>query len=81
MKIKTSYLLALIAVLVMILLPYISGDYILNVARSVITYMALAISWDMLLRSGQVSFGIAGMFGLGSYASMLAVIHAGMDPF
>ena len=44
------------------------------------TYMALAISWDMLLRSGQISFGIAGLFGLGSYASILAVLRGGMDP-
>jgi branched-chain amino acid transport system permease protein len=62
------------------LLPLWSGTYILAVARSVLTYMALAISWDMLLRSGQISFGIAGFFGLGAYAAALGVLRAGMTP-
>jgi branched-chain amino acid transport system permease protein len=48
------------------------------VARNIMMYMALAITWDMLLRSGQVSFGIAGLFGLGAYASILGVVRAGM---
>src|SRR4030042_1250063 len=43
-------------------------------------YMALAISWDMLLRSGQISFGIAGFFGLGAYAAALGVLRAGLSP-
>jgi branched-chain amino acid transport system permease protein len=34
----------------------------------------------MLLRSGQISFGIAGFFGLGAYASALGVLRAGMSP-
>ncbi|MCX8013959.1 MAG: branched-chain amino acid ABC transporter permease, partial [Rectinema sp.] len=37
-----------------------------------------AISWDMLLRSGQISFGIAGLFGIGAYAAILGVVRAGM---
>jgi branched-chain amino acid transport system permease protein len=61
-------------------LPWWSGAYPLAVARSVLTYMALAVSWDMLLRSGQISFGIAGFFGLGAYAAALGVLRAGMSP-
>jgi branched-chain amino acid transport system permease protein len=61
-------------------LPFWSGTYPLAVARSVFTYMALAISWDMLLRSGQISFGIAGFFGLGAYAAAIGVLRAGMSP-
>ncbi len=81
MKFKTSYLVAAVVAAIMIAFPAFLGAYPLNVARSVMTYMALAISWDMLLRSGQISFGIAGLFGLGSYASALAVLRGGMDPF
>lgn len=80
MKLKTSYLVAAVAAAILIAFPSFLGAYPLNVARSVMTYMALAISWDMLLRSGQISFGIAGLFGLGSYASALAVLRGGMDP-
>lgn len=80
MKLKSSYIVAALAAVVLLAFPSFLGAYYLNVARSVMTYMALAISWDMLLRSGQISFGIAGLFGLGSYASALAVLRGGMDP-
>jgi len=59
-------------------LPALAGAYPLQVARNVMLYMALAVTWDMLLRSGQISFGIAGLFGLGAYASILGVLRAGM---
>ncbi len=76
---RTPFLLAGIAVSAIVLaLPFFAGDYPLQVARNVMMYMALAVSWDMLLRSGQISFGIAGIFGLGSYASILAVVRGGM---
>ena len=81
MKLKTTYIAAAVIAAVVMAFPAFLGAYPLNVARSVMTYMALAISWDMLLRSGQISFGIAGLFGLGSYASALAVMRGGMDPF
>jgi branched-chain amino acid transport system permease protein len=63
-----------------VLMPLWTGPYPLAVARSVLTYMALAVSWDMLLRSGQISFGIAGFFGLGAYAAALGVLRAGLSP-
>lgn len=77
---KRNTLFAAAGAVLMAALPAFLGAYPLNVARSVMTYMALAVSWDMLLRSGQISFGIAGLFGLGSYASALLVLRAGMDP-
>ena len=80
MKIERSYLVVAALAALVIAFPAFLGAYPLNVARSIMTYMALAISWDMLLRSGQISFGIAGLFGLGSYASALAVLRGGMDP-
>lgn len=61
--------------------PAVAGPYPLSLARSIFTYMALAVSWDMLLRSGQVSFGIAGFFGLGIYGSALAVLRFGVSPW
>jgi ABC-type branched-chain amino acid transport system, permease component len=64
--------------IVAVALPAFAGAYPLQVARNVIMYMALAITWDMLVRSGQISFGIAGLFGLGAYASILGVLRAGM---
>jgi len=81
MRLKPSHIVALAVAAAAVLFPAFMGAYPMNVARNVMTYMALAISWDMLLRSGQISFGIAGLFGLGSYVSAIAVAKGGMDPF
>jgi len=81
MNARPSYLAAAALAVLAVFLPAFLGAYPLAVARSIFTYMALAISWDMLLRSGQISFGIVGFFGLGSYASALAVLRVGMNPF
>lgn len=43
--------------------------------------MVLAVSWDMLIRTGQLSFGMAGFFGIGTYAATLLVLKAGVSPF
>ena len=71
-------ILAVVAGVLAVTLPALVGAYPLQVARNIMMYMALAITWDMLLRSGQISFGIAGLFGLGAYASILGVLRGGM---
>lgn len=78
---KASLILAAAVFIVAAFLPALVGDYPLQVARNIMMYMALAITWDMLLRSGQISFGIAGLFGLGAYASILGVVRGGMAPW
>jgi branched-chain amino acid transport system permease protein len=80
MKTTLRILVPVLVLAFAVVMPFWSGTYPLAVARSVLTYMALAISWDMLLRSGQISFGIAGFFGLGAYAAALGVLRAGMSP-
>jgi branched-chain amino acid transport system permease protein len=42
--------------------------------------MTLAVSWDMLLRSGQISFGIAGFFGIGAYSAALTSLKLLVPP-
>ncbi len=61
---------------VILLLPLVGGPYARIVGRTILTYMTLALSWDMLIRSGQLSFGIAGFFGLGAYASAVLASNA-----
>lgn len=60
--------------------PLYTGLYLHQVAITILIYMGLAISWDMLLRSGQLSFGIAGFFGLGAYTAVLLQLNAGVPP-
>jgi branched-chain amino acid transport system permease protein len=61
--------------------PLFSGAYLEQVAVSTLIYLTLALSWDMLLRSGQLGFGTAGFFGLGSYAAVLLFLNTGVHPF
>jgi branched-chain amino acid transport system permease protein len=72
--------LPVVVIAAAIIIPFVSGPYPLAVARSVLIYMALAVSWDMLLRSGQISFGIAGFFGIGAYAAAISVLRLGVPP-
>ena len=78
---KTSRtLLALIILIILFSLPLYTGVYLLNVMDIILIYLALALSWDMLLRSGQISFGMAGLFGVGGYAAALLHLNAGVNP-
>jgi len=52
----------------------------IHVLTSIMIFLSLALSWDMMLRTGQLSFGIAGFFGLGAYASIIAVDDFSVDP-
>ncbi|WP_448516079.1 branched-chain amino acid ABC transporter permease [Pseudothermotoga sp.] len=62
------------------LLPFFVGAYLIHVLTSIMIFLSLALSWDMMLRTGQLSFGIAGFFGLGAYASIIAVDDFSIDP-
>ncbi len=80
MKNRTGLIIAVVGVLsVMISLPYYSGAYFLSVTMTILLNMTLAVSWDMMLRTGQLSFGIAGFFGIGSYVSIVAVSNFGVN--
>jgi len=60
--------------------PFYTGLYLRQVAITILIYMGLALSWDMLLRSGQLSFGTAGFFGLGAYTAVLFQLGTGAHP-
>jgi len=75
-----KYILIAIILLLGVLFPFYAGAYQQSIARTVLIYLVLAVSWDMLLRSGQLSFGMAGLFGIGSYASVLLLLHLGASP-
>jgi branched-chain amino acid transport system permease protein len=60
--------------------PLYAGSYFLSLALPVLIYMSLALAWDMLLRSGQISFGVAGFFGLGAYSAAIAALKLAFPP-
>lgn len=79
MKITKSLVIIMLLVAAA-LLPVVTEAYFISVAITILTFMTLAISWDMMLRTGQLSFGTAGFFGLGGYTGIIAVADFGVDP-
>ena len=77
---NSRYLLFIIIFILLLALPFYIGVYLLNVMDIILIYLALALSWDMLVRSGQISFGMAGLFGVGGYAAVLIHLNAGVSP-
>jgi branched-chain amino acid transport system permease protein len=75
----SRYFLYIAILIILLTLPFYTGVYLLNVMDIILMYIALALSWDMLLRSGQISFGVAGLFGVGGYAAVLLNINTGMN--
>jgi branched-chain amino acid transport system permease protein len=74
------YFFYLIIFTILLTLPFYLGVYLLSVIDIILLYLALALSWDMLLRSGQISFGMAGFFGVGGYAAALFHLNTGVHP-
>lgn len=62
-------------------LPFVAGDeYRLLLANVMLVFLVLALSWDVLARTGQLSLAHAGFFGIGAYAVALAHKYAGLHP-
>jgi len=73
-------LFILILLIIAATLPLYAGAYLMSVFTTILIFMSLSLSWDMMLRTGQLSFGTAGFFGLGGYASALIVAQLGLNP-
>ncbi|MEW6265456.1 MAG: branched-chain amino acid ABC transporter permease [Thermodesulfobacteriota bacterium] len=65
---------------VLILFPRLVDAYILHLGVAALIAMVLSSSWDILARTGQVSVGQAGLFGLGAYTSALLYRQFGVPP-
>jgi branched-chain amino acid transport system permease protein len=75
-----KYLGVLVLLVIAIILPRFLGLYQLQIMNFVFVYIAFALSWDMLLRSGQLSFGIAGFAGIGGYTSIVLCYYFKLEP-
>jgi branched-chain amino acid transport system permease protein len=75
-----KYLGVLVLLIIAIMLPRFLGLYQLQIMNFVFVYIAFALSWDMLLRSGQLSFGIAGFAGIGGYTSIVLCYYFKLEP-
>ncbi len=73
-----GFIIAGIGAAAAVTFPLYTGPYLHSVAMMVLMYLSLALSWDILLRSGQISFGMAGFFGIGAYTAAIATIKLGI---
>lgn len=72
MKISPKKLLLLLLVMTgLVVYPGVIDAYFLHITIATMISMILASSWDILARTGQVSVGQAGLFGIGAYTAVL----------
>ncbi len=56
--------------------PLVSSAYILQLATDLLTFAALAYSWNVISGcTGYLSFGQVSFFGIGAYATSILVMH------
>ena len=76
----SKFVIFIVGVLIAISFPQFLSIYYLQMMNIILIYMALALSWDMLLRSGMMSLGVAGFCGIGGYTAVLGTINLGLNP-
>jgi branched-chain amino acid transport system permease protein len=59
------------AAILMIFYPKLVDSYFLHLTVATFLAMIMASGWDILARTGQVSVGQAGLFGIGAYTAAL----------
>lgn len=75
-----EYIVLIAIIILFVAVPFFTGPYILHVTTTILTFLSLALSWDMMLRTGQLSFGTAGLFGIGGYTAVLVYLNFNMNP-
>ena len=75
-----EYIVLIAIIILFVAVPFFTGPYILHVTTTILTFLSLALSWDMMLRTGQLSFGTAGLFGIGAYTAVLVYLNFNMNP-
>ena len=77
-------MIAIITFAFVLALPFALSfnPYYLSIFISALILGSVSLAWNFLAGGcGQVSFGHAGFFGIGAYASALLVMKAGWNPF
>jgi branched-chain amino acid transport system permease protein len=75
----TAAAAGIVAISALAALPFLLDAYMLHWAVAVLKFVVLTLAWDILARTGQVSFGHAAFFGLGAYIAVLAASAFGLD--
>ncbi|MBR7075808.1 MAG: hypothetical protein IKI32_02690, partial [Lachnospiraceae bacterium] len=66
---KVRWISLVVAVVVLVSLPFWGGDYIVNIFTLILMYMAIGEMWNLLAGyAGLVSLGAQAFIGLGGYS-------------
>ena len=76
---KTIVLLGALAIF-LIFYPKLVDSYFLHLTIATFLAMIMASSWDILARTGQVSVGQAGLFGIGAYTAAILYQKIHLSP-
>jgi branched-chain amino acid transport system permease protein len=75
-------LVALLAVAVLVALPWVVSSYVVTVLIFIFFYAYLGQAWNIVGGyAGQLSAGHAAFVGVGGYAAALLSMHAGLTPW
>jgi len=72
--------LAFIAIAALLPLALASDPYLMLLANVMLMFMALALSWDVVARTGQLSLAHGAFFGLGAYTVAIGHKYAALPP-
>jgi len=75
-----------LGIVILIIFPLVVSlipgtKYFLQISIDVLMFAVLALSWDMLVRTGQASFAVPGFYGLGAYVAAIFVKTLGFPVF
>lgn len=81
MKLR-NLLFPLLVLSLLILLPFVAGEYVIHMFILVLLWAYLATSWNILGGyAGQHSLGHGVFLGIGAYTSTLLFVHWGISPW
>jgi branched-chain amino acid transport system permease protein len=72
--------IAFIAALALVPIALASDRYLMLLANVMLMFMALALSWDVVARTGQLSLAHGAFFGLGAYTVAIGHKYAALPP-
>lgn len=78
-RLKPPAVIGIIAAGFLALIPLAADPYLLHIIILILMYGTMALSWDLLVRTGQLSLAHAGFFGLGAYAAALTCSLLGFN--
>lgn len=77
---RPAWLLAVVAALAVLALPWVANPYIVYVVKIGFIYVILVVGLNLLLGyAGQFAFANAALFGIGAYAVSLLQVRAGLS--